>query len=54
MKTMIWCADYDRRQCANEPVVYRLAQTIYDFLDEKFVFLNDEKRDHGAQGSSTA
>jgi hypothetical protein len=27
----------------NEPVIYRLAQTIYDFLDEKIVFLNDEQ-----------
>ena len=31
------------RQHANEPVVYCLAQTIYDFLDEKMLFLNDEQ-----------
>ncbi|CAF1052530.1 unnamed protein product [Adineta steineri] len=34
------------KQYNNEPVVYRLAQTIYDFLDEKIVFLNDEQHDN--------
>jgi len=29
----------------NEPVIYRLAQIIYDFLDDKIVPLNDEKQE---------
>lgn len=29
-----------------ESVIYCLTQTIYDFLDEKFLFLNDEQQDH--------
>ena len=31
------------RQNGNESVIFRLTQTIYDFLDEKIVFLNDEQ-----------
>lgn len=31
------------RQSDHEPVIYRLTQTIYDFLDEKIVFLSDEQ-----------
>ena len=31
------------RQNGNESVIYRLTQTIYDFLDEKIIFLNDEQ-----------
>jgi hypothetical protein len=29
----------------NEPIIYRLAQIIYDFLDDKIVPLNDEKQE---------
>jgi hypothetical protein len=41
------------RQHANEPVIYYLTQTIYDFLDEKFIFLNDEQHDPFTEDSNT-
>ncbi|CAF0883345.1 unnamed protein product [Adineta ricciae] len=34
------------QQHSNESVVYCLTQTIYDFLDEKFLFLTDEQYEH--------
>ena len=41
------------RQHINESVIYYLTQTIYDFLDEKFLFLNDEQHENLVKGRQT-
>ncbi|UJR09802.1 hypothetical protein I4U23_014028 [Adineta vaga] len=41
------------QQNVHEPVIYCLTQTIYDFLDEKFLFLTDEQRDQQTTGDES-